>query len=103
MNLAKKRRNLWDNWGKMKVMELLSLTRMAGGDKPLHVFIQHGPPELLPQVGKGRKNSLVADCLMCLRDDEEMILQLNDKLVVCLYIPSQKMTIQDEYFRRILD
>ena len=40
---------------------------------------------------------------MCLRDDEEMILQLNDKLVVCLYIPSQKMTIQDEYFRRILD
>jgi len=37
----------------MKVLELLGLTRIAGGDKPLHIFFQHGPPELLPQVGNG--------------------------------------------------
>ena len=48
MNLVKKGRNLWDDWGKMKVMELPSLTRMAGGDEPLHIFLQHGPLESLP-------------------------------------------------------
>ena len=50
MNLVKKGRNLWDNQGKMKVMEVPSLTRMAGEDKPLHVFFQHGPPEMLPKI-----------------------------------------------------
>jgi len=65
----------------MKVTELPILTRMAGGDEPLDVFIQHGPPELLPQVGKGRKNNLVPNCLMHLRDDVETILQLNDELL----------------------
>src|SRR5882724_5679614 len=98
MNLAKKGRNLWDNWGKMKVTELPSLTRMAGGDEPLHIFFQHGPPESLPQVGKGRKNSLVPNCLMRLIDDVETILWLNNELVTCLYIPAQKRTIQDEEF-----
>jgi len=58
MNLAKKGRNLWDDWGKMNVTELPSLTRMAGGDEPLHIFIQHRPPESLPQVGKGFKIAL---------------------------------------------
>jgi len=74
MNIANKGWNLWDNWGKMKVMELLGLTRMAGGDEPLHIFFQHGPPESLLQVGKGHKNSLVPNCLMHLRDDVETIL-----------------------------
>ena len=82
MNLAKERCNFWDDQGKMKVTELPSLTMMAGRDKQLHIFIQHGPPELLPQVGKGCKNSLVPNCLMCLRDDVETILQLNDELVM---------------------
>jgi len=66
MNLAEKGRNLWDYQGKMKVTELLSLTRMAGGDEPLHVLIQHRPPESLLKIGKGHKNSLVPNCLMCL-------------------------------------
>ena len=74
MNLAKKEWNLWDDWGKMKVLELLGLTRMAGGDISLDIFFQHGPPESLPQVGKGHKNSLVPNCLMHLRDDVETIL-----------------------------
>ena len=87
----------------MKVLELLGLTRMAGGDEPLHIFFQHGPPESLLQVGKGHKNRLVPDCLMPSRDDVEMVLRLNDELVVCLYVPSQKTTIQDEEFRSILD
>jgi len=86
----------------MKVMELLSLTRMAG-ETTTSRFIQHGPPELLPQVGKGHKNSLVPDCLIHLRDDVEMILWINDQLVVHLYVPLQKMTIQDEEFRSISD
>jgi len=58
MNLVKKRWNFWDDWGKMKVLEQLGLTRMAGGDKPLHIFFQHGPPESVPQVGKGCKIAL---------------------------------------------
>jgi len=103
MNLAKKGRNLWDDWGKMKVMELPSLTRMASGDEPLHVFIQHGPPESLLQVGQGHKNSLVPNCLMHLRDDVEMILWLNDELVVHLYVLLQKTTIQYEEFSSISD
>jgi len=40
---------------------------------------------------------------MCLRDDVETILRLDDELVVGLYIPSQKTTIQDEEFRSISD
>jgi len=39
MDLAKEGWNFWDDWGIMKVTELLSLTRMAGGDEPLHIFI----------------------------------------------------------------
>src|SRR5882724_8768253 len=98
MNLAKKGWNFQDDGGKMKVLELLGLTRMAGGDKPLHIFLQHGPPESLLQVGKGHKNSFVPDCLMSLGDDVEMFLWLNDDLVMCLYVPAQKVTIQDEEF-----
>jgi len=48
VDLAKKGRNLWYDQAKMKVTELPNLKRMAGGDEPLHVFLQHGPPELLP-------------------------------------------------------
>ena len=84
-------------------MELLGLIRMAGGDEPHHVFFQHGPPELLPKVGKGRKNSLVPDCLMHLRDDVGIFLQLNDDLMTCLYVPAQKAAIKDEEFGSILD
>src|SRR5882724_2685091 len=81
MNLAKKGWNFQDDGGKMKVLELLGLTRMAGGDKPLHIFLQHGPPELLPQVGKGCKYSFVPNHLMSLGDDVETFLWLNDDLV----------------------
>jgi len=35
VDLVKKGRNLWYDRGKVKVTELLSLTRMAGGDEPL--------------------------------------------------------------------
>jgi len=55
----------------MKVLKLLGMTRMAGGDKPLHIFFQHGPPESLLQVGKGCENSFVADHLMSLENDVE--------------------------------
>src|SRR5882724_12055643 len=103
MNLEKKGWNFWDDWGKMKVMELPGLTSMPGGDEPLHIILQHGPPELLPQVGKGHKNSLVSDCLMCLGDDVETFLWLNDDLVTCLYVLAQKATIQDKEFGSIWD
>ena len=83
-------------------MELLGLIRMAGGDEPHHVFFQHGPSESLLQVGKGCKNSLVTNCLMCLRDDVETF-QLNDDLMTCLYVPVQKAAIKDEEFGSISD
>src|SRR5882724_10239905 len=83
--------------------EPLGLTRMAGGDKPLNIFFQCGPPELLLQIGKGCKNNFVPNHLMCLGDDVETFFQLNDDLVMCLYIPVQKATIEDEEFGSVLD
>jgi len=68
MNLAKKGWNFWDNQGKMKVMELPGLTRMAGGDETLHVFLQHGPPELLLHVKKVAKLALCSTAFMSLGD-----------------------------------
>jgi len=82
--LQKKGLNFWDGQGKMKMLELPGLTRMAGGDKPFHIFFQHGPLELLSQVGKGCKHSFVANHLMSLGDDVETFFQLNDNLVTCL-------------------
>ena len=103
IDLAKEGWNFWDNWGKMKVTELPGLTRMASGDEPLHIFLQHGLPESLPHIGKGHKNSLVPNHLMCLGDDVETFLQLNDDLVTCLYVLVQKVTIQDEELGNISD
>src|SRR5882724_7343519 len=85
MNLVEKGCNFWDDQGNMKVLELVGLTKMAGGDKPLHFFFQHGPPESLPQVGKGCKNGFVPNHLMSLGNDVEKFFWLNDDLVMCLY------------------
>jgi len=72
-------------------------------NKPLHIFLQHGLPESLPHIGKGHKNSLVPNHLMCLGDDVETFLQLNDDLVTCLYVLVKKVTIQDEELGNISD
>src|SRR5882724_11159541 len=50
VDLAEKRRNVRDSWQQVKVTSLPSLTRMALQNKPLDIFIQHGPPEMLPKV-----------------------------------------------------
>ena len=50
VDLVEKCRNVGDSWRQVKVMSLPSLTRMAHQDEPLDIFIQHGPPETLPEV-----------------------------------------------------
>src|SRR5882724_11525850 len=47
VDLAEEHRNVRDSWWQVKVMSLLSLTRMACQNEPLDIFIQHGPPENL--------------------------------------------------------
>jgi|SRR5882672_10890989 len=81
----------------MKVLKLSCLRRVAGRAKALHLF-QPGPPQSFPQVGKGRQNSLVAQCLESLGDDVEMILLWDDDLMVCLNISAHEPPIQNKEF-----
>src|SRR5882672_3757057 len=93
VNLPKEGGDVGNSWGQMKMMGLTSLARMTCGNEPLHIFLQHGPPESLSKIGERGKDSPVANCLMCLRDEGEALVYRNDDLVSALEITAHKHTI----------
>ena len=72
---------------------LPSLAWMTCRNEPLHIFLQHGPPESLSKIGKCGKDSPVADCLMCPGDEGEVLVYQYDDLVSALEIATHKHTI----------
>src|SRR5882672_896400 len=52
VNLPKEGGDVWNGWGQMKMTGLPSLAWMTCRNEPLHIILQHGPPESLPKIGK---------------------------------------------------
>jgi len=73
VNLPKEGGDVGNSRGQMKMTGLTSLARMTCGNEPLHIFLQHGPPESLSKIGECGKDSPVANCLMCPRDEGEAL------------------------------
>ena len=82
---------------------LPSLAQMTCRNEPLHIFLQHGPPESLPKIGKCQKDSPVANCLMCSGDEGEALVFWYDNLVSSLEIMTHKHSIHQEELGCILD
>src|SRR5882672_1540327 len=93
VNLPKEGGNVGNSRGQMKMTGLTSLAQMTCGNEPLHIFLQHGPPESLSKIGECGKDSPVANCLMCPRDEGEALVYRNDDLVSALEIATHKHTI----------
>ena len=73
VDLAEKHRDVRDSWRQVKMMGLPSLTRMACRNEPLDIFIPHGPPEMLPKIREGQKDSSMTNCLMHSGDEGETL------------------------------
>jgi len=94
VHLAEKRRDVWDNWGNVKVLNLLGLTGMTGRNEPLYVVLQHRPPKTPPKVRKSGKNSLMAHCIVSLGDKVEMPFLQNDNRMTSLDISVHEPAIK---------
>src|SRR5882724_12741736 len=96
MNLVEKHRNVRNSQWQVKMTGLLSLTRMACRNEPLDIFIQHWPPEPLPKIGEGRKDSSMTNCLMCSGDEGETISSLYDYFVMALGVLVHELSIHQK-------
>src|SRR5882724_3238814 len=96
VDLAEKHRNVGDSLWQVKMMGLLSLTRMACRNKPLDIFIQHGPPETLPKIGEGRKYGSMTNCLMHSGDEGTTIFSQYDYFVMALDVPAHELSVHQE-------
>src|SRR5882724_5033182 len=96
VDLAEKHRNVRDSWWQVKMMGLLSLTRMACRNKPLDIFIQHGPPEMLPKIGEGRKDGPMTNSLMHSGDEGVTLFSWYDNFVMALDVKMHELSSHQE-------
>src|SRR5882724_3690973 len=96
VDLVEKHRNVRNSWWQVKMMGLLSLTRMACRNKPLDIFIQHVPPEILPKIGEGQKDGSMTNCLMHLGDEGVTPFSQYDNFVVALDVPAHELSIHQK-------
>ena len=92
-------RNIRDDWGNVKAVELLGLTGMTSRNEPLDIVFQHWPPEAVTEALDGGENGLIAHHIMSLRDDGVMTVLRDDDFVAGLDVAAHEATVKDEKLR----
>src|SRR5882724_9275129 len=96
VDLVEKHRNVRNSQWQVKMMGPPSLTRMACRNKPFDIFIQHGPPKLLPKIGEGQKDSSMTNCLMHSGDEGEDLSSWYDYFVTALDVLAHELSVHQE-------